>query len=128
MATLSTIAKLLLAALMAPWIAAGSLHAQENYPTKHIQFISPMTAGGPGDALSRAVATSLSARLHVPVIVQNVPGAGSAIGTGTLARSAPDGYTLGLSTAGTFSINPFLYSKLPYNEEKDFAPISPLVS
>jgi tripartite-type tricarboxylate transporter receptor subunit TctC len=85
----------------------------------------PFAPGGPTDSFSRPVAQKLSELLGQPVIVENVPGAGASIGMERVARSAPDGYTIGFATTGTHSINPHLYgAKLPHDTTRDFTPLT----
>ena len=106
----------------------ASAFAQPSYPSKPIRIIVPFVPGGPTDVLARAVAPELSQSLGVPVIIENKGGAGGGIGMEMLAKAAPDGYSLVLGLTGTNSINPYLYSKLPYDPIKSFAPVAPLVS
>lgn len=109
-------------------LAASSLGWQgavaQDYPARPIQWISPWTAGGGNDILSRALGEQLASRLGQPVIVENRPGATGTIGTAQVARAAPDGYTLTLASAATHSTAPAIYSKLPYDPVKDFTPIT----
>ena len=112
----------LAAALAALWLASAA--AQQAYPTKAIRFIVTFPPGGSSDLIARAMAPVLSDRLRQPVIVENRPGAGGNIGMEMLARSAPDGYTMGLGAAGALAANVSLYPKLPYDPRKDFAPVS----
>lgn len=102
--------------------AAGAIQAQ-NYPTKPVKIIVPFGAGGPADIYARAIAQRLSEPLGQQVIVEDRPGAGSALGTDVVAKSAPDGYTL-LMISNTHTINETLNPKLPYNLLRDFAPIT----
>lgn len=115
-----------LAALLAAVLAlqpSGVL--AQNFPAKPIKFIVPFPPGGPTDTFSRALTAFLSGIIGQPVIVENVPGAGASIGTDRIAKSAPDGYTIGLATTGTHAINPALYGpKLSYNALKDFTPLT----
>ena len=97
-------------------------HAQE-YPTKAIQFIVPYAAGGGADIVARIVGQKLSASLGQPVVVENRPGAGGNIGAAIAAKAAPDGHTLVMAT-NTHAINASLFSKIPYDLVKDFAPIT----
>ncbi len=99
--------------------------AQANYPSRPIHWIVPFSPGGPTDSYSRPVAQKLSEILGQPVVVENVPGAGASIGMDRVAKSAPDGYTIGLATTGTHSINPSLYGKrLPHDTSRDFTPLT----
>ena len=94
------------------------------YPAKPIKWIVPFPPGGPTDTFSRAAAQALADVVKQPVVIDNRPGAGAAIGMEALARSPPDGYTIGLSTTGSHAINPHLYAKLAYDPVRDFAPIT----
>jgi tripartite-type tricarboxylate transporter receptor subunit TctC len=98
-------------------------HAQ-TYPDRPIHIVAPFPAGGLVDVLARAVGDELSKSLGQPVIVENKPGAGGNIGADMVAKSAPDGYTLMMTSPGIQSINQFLYKSMPFDPEKDFAPIS----
>ena len=102
---------------------AGDAGAQ-SYPTKPIRLIVPYPAGGATDFFARLVFPKLGEALGQSVVVENRPGAGTAIGASEVARSAPDGYTILLGDAGTYAFNPALYRKLSYDPAKDFAPIS----
>jgi tripartite-type tricarboxylate transporter receptor subunit TctC len=105
-------------------LAAGSALAQSaHYPDKPIKFIVPYVPGGSNDIIARLVGQSLSETLKTPVVLENHGGAGGSIGVEIAAKSAPDGYTVVIGHVGTFSINPALYSKLPYSPQRDFAPI-----
>ena len=95
------------------------------YPAKPVRWIVPFPPGGPTDTFSRPVAAKLSELIGQPVIVENVGGAGGSIGVERLAKSAPDGYTIGLATTGTQAINPHLYgARLKYDALKDFTPLT----
>ena len=114
-------------------VAALSLVAlspaySQAYPNKPIRWLIPFSAGGPTDALARAIAPKLSQSMGVPIIVDNRVGAGGSISMETLAHASPDGYTIGMGHTGTQAINPHIYDKLPYDPRKDFAAITPLVS
>jgi len=111
------------ATLVALLFIAGSACAQ-NYPAKPIRLIVPYPAGGATDFFARLVFPKLGDALGQPVVVENRPGAGTAIGASEVARSTPDGYTLLLGDAGTYAFNPTLYKKLSYDPAKDFAPVS----
>jgi tripartite-type tricarboxylate transporter receptor subunit TctC len=101
--------------------AAGA--AAQSYPTKTIKLIVPFPPAGSTDLSARAVASKLGERLGQPVVIENKPGAGGNIGTDMAAKAAPDGYTLIVGTVGTHAINSSLYSKMPYDHQKDFAPV-----
>ncbi|TPQ30357.1 Bug family tripartite tricarboxylate transporter substrate binding protein, partial [Cupriavidus pinatubonensis] len=103
---------------------AGAAHAQGGYPTKPITMIVPFSAGGTTDILARIVGLQLGKALGQPVVIDNRPGAGGNIGASLAAKAPGDGYTLFMGTIGTHAINQSLYSKLPYDPVKDFAPIS----
>jgi len=112
----------LLAACAALWF--GAPLAQPNYPTKPIRFIVTFPPGGSSDLIARALAAVLSDRLRQQVLVENRPGAGGNIGMDAVAKSAPDGYTMGLGAAGALAANVSLYPKMPYDPVKDLAPVS----
>ena len=114
--------------LAAPGLALAQAQAQSSYPTRPLKFIIPYAAGGPGDILARQISPKLSEHLGQPIVIDNRPGAGSIAGTEAAAKSAPDGYTLYLSTDGPISINPSLYGKLPYDPVRDFTPVTLLAS
>jgi len=98
--------------------------AAQSYPAKPIRLIVPYPAGGATDFFARLVFPKMGEALGQQVLVENKPGAGTAIGASEVARSAPDGYTLLLGDAGTYAFNPTLYKKLSYDPVKDFAPVS----
>ena len=107
-------------------LCAGQALAQA-YPHKPLRLVVPFPPGGPTDILGRAIGAKLGELLGQPVIIDNRGGAGGGIGADNIAKSAPDGYSLLLGTTGTHTINPNLYSKLPYDPIKDFVPISLVV-
>ena len=98
--------------------------AQAAFPDKPIKIVIGFPAGGPLDAHARLMTDRLQALLGQPVIVDYKAGAGGSIGAETVAKSLPDGYTLLLANTGTMAINPALYSRLPYDTLKDFAPVA----
>src|ERR1700709_934864 len=104
-------------------LAASPIARAEDYPTRTIKMIVPTGAGGITDLLARMMGNSISDQLGQPVIIDNRPGAGGTIGTRLAAPSPPDGYTL-LMAFPSHAANPALYTTLPYDSEKDFAPIS----
>ena len=98
--------------------------AAQDYPNKPIRIVVGYAAGGGNDIIVRVMQPELSKGLGQPVVVENKPGAQSIIAAETVARSAPDGYTILMGPSGPMTINPATYSKLPYDVKRDFAPIS----
>ena len=98
-------------------------YAQANYPNRPIRLIIPFTPGGVTDTSGRFIAEQLSLKLGQQVISDNKPGASGNIGSQMVASAEPDGYTLLLGYAGTLSINPSLFDKVPFDSVKDFTPI-----
>lgn len=115
----------LLALLLA---GLSPLATAQSFPTKPIRLVCPFPPGGAVDIASRAIAAELSKTIGQPVNVENKPGAGGNIGGVEVARAAPDGYTILMTTSGINAINPALYRKMPFDPNKDLAPISALVS
>jgi tripartite-type tricarboxylate transporter receptor subunit TctC len=109
-------------------LATVPAQAQSAYPNHPLRLIVPYSTGGPGDILARQISPKLSEFLGQPIIIDNRGGAGAIVGTEAAAKSAPDGYTLYLSTDGPISINPSLYAKLPYDPVRDFTPVTLLAS
>ncbi len=112
------------AAVAAFCAVAWPVHAQTAWPTKPVRIVVPFAPGGTTDILARAVAPELSRAFGQSFVVENRAGAGGNLGADIVAKSAPDGYTLLMGTVGTHGINKSLYSKLPYDPQKDFAPIT----
>ena len=104
-------------------IGAPQPAGAESYPTRPVTLIVPYPAGGPSDVLTRILAERLKTALGQPIIIENVTGAGGSIGTGRVARSAPDGYTLAIGHNQTHVINAASMN-LPYDVVKDFEPVS----
>ena len=104
-------------------LASGAL-AQSGYPNKPIRIVVGYAAGGGNDIIVRVMQPEMSKGLGQPVIVENKPGAQSIIAAETVAKAAPDGYTILMGPSGPMTINPATYSKLPYDARRDFAPIS----
>src|SRR5712691_187524 len=105
-------------------VAAVPASAQDSYPSKPIRIVVGYSAGGGNDIIVRIMTPELSKGLGQPVIVDNKPGAQSIIAAEFVAKSAPDGYTIFMGPSGPMTINPATYSKLPYDAQRDFAPIS----
>lgn len=103
-------------------------HAQAGWPTRPVKIVLPYTAGGATDKLSRLVAQALAELLHQPVIVDNRPGGTGALGSAMVAHSQPDGYTLIVGFVGSMVLMPLLNSKLGYDVQRDFAPVSRLAT
>ena len=101
-----------------------TVHAQGAWPTKPVRIVVPFAPGGTTDILARALAPELSKAFGQSFVVENRAGAGGNIGADLVAKSAPDGYTFLMGTVGTHGINKSLYSKMPYDPQKDFAPIT----
>jgi tripartite-type tricarboxylate transporter receptor subunit TctC len=114
--------KRLLLGLVALLVAAPAL--AQSYPTKPIRLVVGYSPGGGNDLIARIVATRLQEKLGQPVVVDNKPGAASILAAELVAKAPPDGYTLLMAPSGPLTINPAVYSKLPYDPVKDFAPIS----
>jgi tripartite-type tricarboxylate transporter receptor subunit TctC len=107
-------------------VIAAAASAQQPYPSRLVKLITPQAAGSTVDAMLRAVGAEFSARVGQPFIVENRPGANTIVGLDACRKSPPDGYTLCNLTSSGY-LNPFLYSKLPFDLQKDFVPITNLV-
>ncbi len=107
-------------------LALSTLAAAQSYPTRTIRLIVPFPPGGAGDLVMRPLAQKLTESMGQPVVLENRPGADTIIGMDTIAKAAPDGYTIGLAINAGLTMNGALYSKLPYDPAKDFAPITML--
>src|SRR5476649_192434 len=108
-------------------VALGSYGTSwgQAYPNKPVRIIVPFGTGGP-DALARMLGAQLAIQTGQPFVIENKPGANGIIGAEAVAKSAPDGYTLMITSTG-FVAAPSMYRKLPYDTEKDFAPVTNLV-
>jgi tripartite-type tricarboxylate transporter receptor subunit TctC len=115
----------LLAAAAAGTFASWAACA-DDYPSRPVKIIVPFGAGGPTDVYTRAIAEELRKSLHQIFVMENRPGAGTTIGTDTVAKAAPDGYTL-LMVSGTQTVNETLYAHKPYQLMRDLVPIAPLI-
>ena len=111
--------------MLAALFVAAAVQAQD-YPSKPIRYIVPFPPGGSSDLIARAIAPRLSERLGQPVVIENKPGAGGMIGVDVVAKAQPDGYTIGLAAAGALSSNISLYPSMPFDPEKDLAPVTML--
>ncbi len=105
-------------------LATPSTGTAQNYPAKPIRIIAPFPPASVADVLARPIAQKMNEAWGQPVIVDNRTGAGGGVGTDLVAKATADGYTLLLGTIGTNAINQSLYTKLPYDARKDFAPIT----
>ena len=103
--------------------AISAASSAQGYPNKSVRLVVPFPAGGPTDVIARAVAQKLTESMGQQVVIDNRGGSGGNIGADIVAKSAPDGYTL-LMAIVSHAINASLYSKLPYDTVKDFAPIT----
>ncbi len=115
--------RLIALVLFLPALALG-----QAYPSKPIRMVVPFTPAGAVDIATRATAHEMTKILGQPVAVENKPGAGGNLGVLDVSRSAPDGYSVVMSTSGIQAINPFLYSKMPLDVNKDLASVAPIVS
>jgi tripartite-type tricarboxylate transporter receptor subunit TctC len=115
-------------ALGALSLSASGAFAQEAYPSRPIRIVVPFAAGGGVDILTRVLAQHLSENLKQQVVVDNRTGAGGNVGADAVAKAPADGYTLLMATTGTHTINPGLYKSMPFDAEKDFAPITLVAS
>ena len=110
-------------ALVFPLAAFG-----QSFPSKPMRIVVPFTPAGSVDISTRAIANEMTKILGHPVAVENKPGAGGNLGVLDVARAAPDGYSMVMSTSGIQAINPALYAKMPLDPNKELAPVAPIVS
>jgi len=121
----------LLAGLVSAFILSSLLvtpAAAQPYPSRVVKLIVPQTPGGATDVFARKIGQLLSEKWGQPVVIENRAGAGGVVGTDVVAKSAPDGYTLLVTYAGSQAINPALYPKIPFDSVKDFQTIATLAS
>jgi tripartite-type tricarboxylate transporter receptor subunit TctC len=117
----------LLFALAAVFPAYAGTALAQAWPAKPVRFVVAYPPGGGIDVMGRQIAEKLTAAWGQPVVVENRPGANTIVATDAVAKSAPDGYTVLMTTDATFSINPHLYARLPFDTQKDFIPVTMLV-
>jgi tripartite-type tricarboxylate transporter receptor subunit TctC len=120
--------RVLAAGLAALALLAAPLACAQGYPSKPIHFVVPYPAGGPLDTVARLLGQKVSESVKQPVIIDNKPGAGGNIGADAVAKSPPDGYTILMGAVATHAINPTLYTNIPYDPVKDFAPVTQVAS
>src|SRR5258708_8189821 len=96
----------------------------QDWPQRPVKIVAPFAAASTPDTFARLLAENLRKRIGQPVVVENKPGAGGMIGTDAVAKAAPDGYTLGVSIVGPLVNNKLLYRKMPYDPDRDLAPIT----
>ena len=105
-------------------IADAPIAQAQEFPTKSLTLVVPYPAAGAADIFGRSIAQAMEATLKQIVVVENKPGAAGNVGLAGVVRSKPDGYTIGLGTIGTQSINPFLYTEMSFDPGKDLLPIA----
>jgi len=115
-------------ALFALWIALFTLDAAAQYPTRPIRLLVPFAPGGGPDLVARLIAPRFADALGQPVVVENRAGSNGNIAGDIVAKSSPDGHTLLVGHDALIVINPHLYPKMPFDPQKDFAPVASLVS
>lgn len=120
---LRTIATLALAAITVPGASATTA-----FPSAPVRLVVPYAAGGGMDVVARTIARSMSSTLGQPIVILNLPGAGTSIGASEVARAKADGHTILWGDNATYALNKFLYKQLPYDPEKSFTPISLTIS
>ena len=107
--------------------SSGSENAAE-YPTRPIRYIVASGASGASDLIARTIGAELARQMGQSVVIDNRPGAGGTVGTEAIARAPRDGYTIGHGTSATLAVNPGLYTKLPYDPQKDIQPVAQLIA
>ena len=120
---MSLLRRVVVIAVACAGLVAGGSACSQPYPVRPVKVIVPFPPGQGTDVATRFLAERLTKALGQNFLVENRPGAGATIGTEALARSLPDGYTLGIGTAGTHTMNPSLYPTLGYDPDRDFEPI-----
>lgn len=115
------------ASLMTSASLMSSASFAQDYPTRSIKLIVPFPAGGPADTIARVYAQRMQEIMGHPVVIDNRGGAGGMTGVDAVAKAEPNGYTLGISSPGALAINPSAQTHMPYNVQKDLAPVSLVV-
>lgn len=123
MAPLSLLRPLLALLFTTPWLVHAA-QAEEAWPSKPLRLVVPFPPGGGTDIVARQLGTALAPRLRQPVVVDNKPGAATLIGADAVAKAAGDGHTLLVSGSTTYTVNPALRQKLPYDALRDLAPLA----
>lgn len=111
-------------ALVAALALSPAMAGAQDFPNKPIKLIVPFPAGGPNDIIARTVAPRMAELLGQPILIDNRAGAGGVLGTDLVAKAHPDGYTIGISSAGALAISASLQEKLPYATLKDLQPVT----
>lgn len=114
----------LVAMLLLACLLPASAWAQAGYPSRPVKGINPFAPGGPSDVMGRLIGDKLARKLGQPFVMENRAGAGGNVGLDALAKSAPDGHTLAWVVDFPLTVNPVLYPKMPYDVEKDIAPVT----
>ncbi|RVT89585.1 tripartite tricarboxylate transporter substrate binding protein [Rhodovarius crocodyli] len=114
----------LASALSSPALVPGLASAQGQWPERAVRVVVPWPPGGSTDVLARLICEQLQSKTGQSFLIENRPGAGGNIGTDALAKSNADGYTMGPVTVGGWTINPYLYARMPYTPDRDLQPIS----
>ncbi|WP_253700218.1 Bug family tripartite tricarboxylate transporter substrate binding protein [Cupriavidus pauculus] len=115
------------ACLASTMLCLGAAQAQDAYPNRPVRLIVPQSAGSGGDVVARLLSDRLAQELGQSIVVDNRPGANGIVAMSTVAKAAPDGYTVLLTGVSQISFNPHLYASLPYNPQKDYTFIAPVV-
>jgi len=105
-------------------LAAGAASAQQSYPNKPIRLVVPFAPGGSSSLVARFMSEEMGKGLGTSFVIENKPGGGGNIAMQEVARSAPDGYTLIIGHVGSLAMNPYMYERLPYDVDRDFAAVS----
>ena len=117
----------LFGAVLTALIATTTLASAQTYPDRAIKVIVPFAAGGAVDSLARVIGAKMQESMKQPVVIENRPGAGGNLAAAEVARSAPDGYTILLTTVG-HAMSPALYKKLSYDPVTGFTPVTQVIS